>query len=261
MLKGLSFTLIRNMHLLFARRQLPDRLGVYFHHLELGAYENFKEFVGFFQTLGYSFVSVDSYSENRPKQIFVSFDDNYRSWYRALNLLAELDIKATFYTNSLPFRDVAEKATIEDYYRRLHHDGEKISLSCQEVKEISQAGHTVACHTHSHFDLSKLSFDAAIEEIKINRMLLEEIIGKPIEHFSFPFGMRHNFSVELQAWCLANGFKTVSNAIPGGLYNPFEAGNIYRTAWRLGVPLKLNVAILRVNGRLFERLTGKSPVG
>lgn len=261
MLKRLSFTLIRNMHLFLARRQLPDRLAVYFHNLESEDYEKFKEFVQFFRARGYSFVSVDSYSENRRKQIFVSFDDNYRSWHRALGLLNELDIRVTFFTNSLPFREVAEKTTIEDYYRRLNHKGERVSLSCQELKEIFHAGHTVACHTHSHFDMGKLSFDEAIQEIKINQVFLEEIIGKPIKHFSFPFGMRRNFSPELQAWCLANGFETVSNAIPGGQYSPFEAGNIYRTAWRFDVPLKLNVAILRVNGLLFEGLTGKSPVG
>ena len=253
--------MIRNVHLFFARRQLPDRLAVYFHSLEPEYYENFKEFVKFFRTQGYYFVSVDSYGETRQRQVFVSFDDNYRSWYQALGLFDELDIRVTFYTNSLPFRDIADKVTIEDYFRRLQHHGERVSLTRQELKEIFQSGHTVACHTHSHFDLGKLPFDEATEEIKKNQELLEEIIGSPIEHFSFPFGMRRNFSLTLQAWCLANGFKTVSNAIPGGQYNPFTLENIYRTAWRFDVPLEQNLAILRVNGRLFESLTGKSPVG
>ena len=60
----------------------------------------------------------------------------------------------------------------------------------------------------SHFDLGKLPFHEAIEEIKINRELLEEIIGKPIEHLFFSFRTCRTFSAELQPCCLAKDFKT-----------------------------------------------------
>jgi peptidoglycan/xylan/chitin deacetylase (PgdA/CDA1 family) len=261
MLKPLLQKILRNYHITFANKGLPERVGVYFHHLETGTHARFRDFVGYFRDRGYSFVSVDAYRDLQPKQVFISFDDNYRSWHRSLRLLDELDIRATFYANSLPFRDTAQPDVISNYFQRLEHAGEQTTLSRAELKEISDAGHKIACHTHSHFDLGSLSFEAAVEEILVNRALLEKITGVPIEHFSFPFGMRRNFSERLRTWCLSNGFSTVCNAIPGMQHSAFDPGNIYRTNWRFDLSLYENIDLLKVDGSLFERLTGKSPIG
>jgi peptidoglycan/xylan/chitin deacetylase (PgdA/CDA1 family) len=260
MLKQSLHTLIRKFHLSFAMKALPERVAVYFHHLEPEVHDKFRDFVQFFRAQDYSFVSANSYSRPQSKQLFISFDDNYRSWHRSLKLLNELDIRVTFYTNTLPFRDTATPQIINDYYLRIAHDSEKISLSRQELKEIGDAGHTIACHTHSHFNLRDLSFEDAVEEMLINKALLEKITEQSVDHFSFPFGMRRNFSEKLRAWCLSNGFKTICNAIPGMQHCPFDPANIYRTNWRFNLSLEENIDILKVDGRLFERLTGKSAV-
>jgi hypothetical protein len=39
------------------------------------------------------------------------------------------------------------------------------------------------------------------------------------------------------------------------------ADRIQRSLWRLDAPLDVNLDNLRVDGRLFERLTGRSAVG
>jgi len=261
MLKPLLQRILRNYHLTFSNKGLPNRVAVYFHHLESDTHAEFRDFVSYFSEREYSFVSADAYSHPEAKQVFVSFDDNYQSWHQSLGLLDDLNISATFYANSLPFRDTAAADVINDYFRRVEHHGEQVSLSRAELKEISDAGHCIASHSHSHFDLGSLPFQDAVEEILMNKAILEKITGKPVEHFSFPFGMRRNFSEQLSNWCLSNGFKTICNAIPGMQHSPFETNNIYRTNWRFNLSLDENIDLLKVDGSLFERLTGKSPIG
>ena len=72
--------------------------------------------------------------------------------------------------------------------------------------------------------------------------------------------MRRHFTPALRAACLEYGFKTIASGIPGHLHGP-SAGLLHRTLWDLERSLDHNLQNLRIDGRLFERLTGRSAVG
>ena len=255
---------IRFAHGLVGQRALETRIALYFHQLEAEHWDEFRACVSYFKERSYRFVTPSEFLAASPSDhcLFLSFDDNFRSWHQALGILRDLAVTATFNVNTLPFRDVAPPAEVERYLRRLRHPLSRQTLSLEELKAIHAAGHTIGCHSHSHFVLSQLPRALWDEEIASSRHCLEGILGVPVTDFSWPYGMRGHFSSELRSYCSGIGFKTLANAIPGcQSIAGRDPLNIFRTGWRFDVPLEHNLTNLRINGRLYAALTGRSVIG
>ncbi|MCG8546157.1 MAG: polysaccharide deacetylase family protein [Alphaproteobacteria bacterium] len=253
--------LIRGCHKIAACPGVPPKVALYFHELEDAQYPAFAECISYWTDQGYRFVDAwDFIARDDEKLLFVSFDDNFQSWHRALSLFESLGLQATFYMNTLPVRDDASAGDIERYYDRIHHQGERVPLSKGEIRSLAAAGHTIGCHSHSHFDLGSTPQDEAEAEILISKQILEAIVGNDVLDFSYPFGMRRNFTEGLRDFCLQNGFRTVCNAIPGRLHETPTARFLNRTPWDLGQSLDYNITNIMIDGRVFEGLTGRSAV-
>ncbi len=262
-MKQQIFSIIKSAHKIIASRPLPNHLGLYFHALESHHQEHFFEAINYFTQQGYQALSSSEYL-NAPKDqkcLFVSFDDNYRSWHTALPVLERCAIQATFYVNTLPLRDHASDDTISDYFDRINHHGERVTMSTNELKEIASQGHEIGCHSHSHFVLSALDPDRWDAEILGCKTQLEDIIKQTVTSFSYPYGMRRHFSEKLETYCFENGFQTIAAAIPGLLHTQSEKPIIHRTRWHLHNSLAENLIDLSIDGRIFEKMTGKSAIG
>lgn len=259
-----TFKLVRGMHVRLLSKPLPRKLAIYFHELERPQWPAFEECASYFQALGYVSAAPSEFAADASERrlLFVSFDDCFSNWHAALRMLAKLDISATFYANSLPFRDAASTTEIAAYLSRINYKGHDKTLSRSELREISQAGHTIGCHSHSHLPLTQVARVSWPAEIDTSKHIIEDIIGAPVTDFSYPYGMRRFFSRDLRDYCVQTGFRTIATAIPGlQTADHVDPLNIYRTRWRLDSPLQENLADLKVDGRVFERLTGRSPVG
>lgn len=252
---------IRSVHETLFSRDLPDAVAVYMHALERRHHGSFEAFVAGFRERGYRFCGPDEFVSGSGLRVYLSFDDNYRSWYEALELLASLGVAATFYVNTQPLRDVADGALVEAYFDRVDHHGDRVALSSEELEAIHAAGHTIGNHTHSHAVLTGLDHGQAVEEIERCTQALAALLDERAVHFSFPFGMRRHFDDALFRYARDAGFETVASAIPGLQFAPPEPGWIHRTLWDLDAAFEVNLATLRIDGRLFERLTGRSAVG
>ena len=195
------------------------------------------------------------------KVAWLSFDDNFKSWHSSLGTLEELGIKATFYVNSLPFRGVAGRSETTAYFDRIAHRGERLALSVDELLELAAAGHVIGAHTHTHRNLARLPEAEAKEEIGSNLDHLRQILGGPVDHFAVPFGLSRYMPRDLVPWCVENGISTITYATPGMQHAPRDALALQRTPWRFAERTDHNWEDLRVDGRAFVRLTGRSPVG
>lgn len=252
---------IRKVHIRFFSKALPERVALYFHSLEPKDYSAFRAMWNWFSGQGYRCVGPDEFAvTGSGRRLFLSFDDNYSAWFKALGLFDELKVQATFYVNTFPLRDRSHSQDIQSYFDRICHTGERVTLSSDELKQIAAAGHTIGNHTYSHHQLTSLPFSEAREEIKKGKEDLENIIGTKIEHFSYPFGMRRHFSEELRAYCKELGFRTIANAIPALQYQEVSPFEINRSIWNLEKDLDYNLKNIQIDGRLFERLTGRSAV-
>jgi FkbM family methyltransferase len=250
---------VRRFHQFVFQRVLSDRLAIYFHEVLPAHYPALRELIGYFRTTGYAFVDAAGLCESgKGKRLFISFDDNYRSWMSLAQVLEECNVTATFFVNTLPLRDVSDRASIERYFDRIKHHGERMSLSKKELAKLA-ARHRIGCHSHSHFDLTAVGRCSLESEIDRSKSILEEIVGNRIVDFAYPFGMRRHFSGRLRGYCQTRGFETISSSIPGLQYASHRPASINRTAWIFEQDLDYNLTNLRVDGRAFERLTGRSP--
>ena len=262
--RQMTFAIIRSAHKRFRMKQLPERIAIYFHALERPDQEKFRACVRYFTGHGYRIVSLAEYIDTRAcgRMLFISFDDNYRNWHEAIGLLHDLDIKATFYVNSLPFMDCSSEAARQQYFDRIAYSANPISMTRVELKELADAGHDIGCHSHSHFDLARLDRKYWDAEIQGSRRQLEDVIGRPVVHFAYPYGMRRYFTEALRDYCRSIGMQTIASGVPGYQHSPrIDPFNLHRTRWNFFRSLEHNIEDIRIDGRLFEQLTGWSAVG
>lgn len=262
--KSAVFSVIRGLHRQFMLRDLPDNVAIYFHQLDKESWGSFSDAVRYFQDVGYRSVCPHAFLDagDRQRRLFVSFDDNFADWHRALGLFDKLSVSATFYVNTLPFRDVCEPEEIRAYFSRISHDGRSPTLSREELRELADAGHVIGCHSHSHLRLSRLPRENWDREIAMSKRILEEIIGQPVTDFSYPYGMRRHFSEELRRYCVGQGFKTIATARPGLQHvEPRDPLSLHRTGWDFRRSLVANLENIQIDGRIFEAVTHRSPIG
>jgi peptidoglycan/xylan/chitin deacetylase (PgdA/CDA1 family) len=263
MVKKIIFKFIRFIHILFFKKsKYPRNIALYFHNLEVSEFHILLDIINYFKDLDYKICDPSDYGDQNDKNLFLSFDDNYHNWLGIAEILFKNNYKATFYTNTGPFQDRANVKEIKDYYNRIRYFKDNNSLTMSELKKIhSDYNQTIGAHTVFHYNLNQLPFVSASKEILENKNDLELIIGQEVKHFSYPFGMRKYFNEDLRKYCKQIGFDTVSNAIPGQLYKKHDYFDINRTMWDFKKTFNYNLDNIKINGVLFEKITGKSPVG
>ena len=78
------------------------------------------------------------------------------------------------------------KRYLEETYPNLFYH---IFLTEKEIKDLSEHGHFISCHTYSHPSLGhKYKLDFLIKEIKLAKQSLEKLIGKSNSFFCLPYG-------------------------------------------------------------------------
>lgn len=252
---------LRRLHWSLCRRPLPDRLAVYYHTLDADEQEPFAASIRWISSQGYRFVSPGEFHTAEGRVCMVSFDDNFQAWHTALPLFASLGLRAMFYTNTSVLRGESSEAEQARYCQVIKYRRPYVPLSRGEIRAMSEAGHWFGVHTHSHVELSQVSLEVAEEELTKNRAILEEITGAAITDMAFTFGFARHFSAEARELSLRLGFKTIAWATPGLLHHQSGPPEIQRTQWNFRLSVEENLKNLEVNGRLFVKLTGRSPIG
>ncbi len=67
--------------------------------------------------------------------------------------------------------------------------GKKNYMSREQIKQLADEGHTVACHTWDHHKVTE--YDDATWDIQTQKAgkLLEDVTGKKVSYFAYPFGI------------------------------------------------------------------------
>jgi len=114
------------------------------------------------------------------KYVILTFDDGYRDNYTLLMpLLEKYGFKAVIYL-------VTHKA--ENSWD-LKDEGRTFPLlSKEQVLDMSRRGIEFGAHTMNHADLTKVGVEEAWKEIIGSKKYLEELLGKPVNTFAYPYG-------------------------------------------------------------------------
>ena len=140
-----------------------------------------------------------------PKTAVVTFDDGYLDNYtNAFPILKKYGIPATIFI------------VIDRVGRRLGRDD---YMDWQQIKELSDSGLvTIGCHSMTHPNLSEiLSEEELKREICQSKLLLEGVLGKGVDLFSYPFG---GINPKARSFVMACGYRAaVGTNFPLGYPN------------------------------------------
>jgi hypothetical protein len=261
MISKYIFDSIRFAHKILFNKDLPKKVGIYFHNIRNDEVKYFVQMLDYFLEKEYVFCGPNEYLTSNKKCVFLSFDDNHKEWLEIGKLLYDRGLVGTFFCNSGVIRDITDDDKIKDYYKRIDYKGIGIPLSTDEIILLNkQYTQIIGSHSINHYNLAALSVYDAKNEIINDKLRLQDILGIEVDHFSYPFGMKRFFNSELRSYCLDIGFTTISNAIPGLLHGKISKSDISRTLWDLKNPLNHNIENLSIDGRIFTALTGKSSI-
>jgi peptidoglycan/xylan/chitin deacetylase (PgdA/CDA1 family) len=135
--------------------------------------ENLREQVAQMRAYGFDGISVGQALNRRANDapaVAITFDDGYESDLTlAAPALEEVGFRATFYlvTGFL---------------------GQTGYLSPRQARELSERGFEVGCHSMTHRYLTELDPAELRHEMVEAKQKLQEILGRPVLHFSCPGG-------------------------------------------------------------------------
>ncbi len=72
-------------------------------------------------------------------------------------------------------------------------------MSKEQIKDLANKGHEVACHTWDHHMVTKYTGNDWDIQLVKPRKTIEDITGKPVKYFAYPFGLWNKAAIpELQ---------------------------------------------------------------
>ena len=112
----------------------------------------------------------------------VTFDDGYLSVYQhAYPALVRRGLTATVYV-------VADTIGGINVWDRRAGDQKEDMMSAEQVREMSDAGFEIGSHSLTHPRLTDLDDDQLRRELVDSKHKLEDIVGKEVSSFSYPYG-------------------------------------------------------------------------
>jgi peptidoglycan/xylan/chitin deacetylase (PgdA/CDA1 family) len=124
----------------------------------------------------------------------LTFDDGFSGVYtNALPLLQRWRFAATVF---LVAETLTQAGRPIDWSSTRPSDAR--TLSRDEVLEMQQAGVTFGSHSYSHYDLTTLSEEECLKDLRLSRELLEDLLGRKVDLLAYPFG-HHNEHVRRAA--------------------------------------------------------------
>ena len=155
---------------------------------------------------GYIFISLDdvlrrlgdegkdSYPpilrRHKGKWVCLTFDDGYQDNYTlAYPLLKRLEV---------PFAVYVTTGFIDNRLPMWWYAGERLGITTESLKALDAAPLcTIGAHTVSHPKLDTLSKEQQLDEINESKNALEQLLGHPIHHFSFPHGAYNDDTLDI----------------------------------------------------------------
>jgi peptidoglycan/xylan/chitin deacetylase (PgdA/CDA1 family) len=119
-----------------------------------------------------AFAALEHGAKLPSHPIMITFDDGYRDvWANALPVLMRLHMPATAYVIT---------SRISDFDPR--------TLTWGQLHALERNGVTIGSHTVTHPDLTTLSDEQALVELRNSRRRLERHLNMPVQWFAYPAG-------------------------------------------------------------------------
>ena len=147
----------------------------------------------------YSLISLSSLNTmpSNKNLISITFDDGLSSILK--NALPELKQREIPTTIFIPAAKIGSYPKWEQKRQEIYYDDRILNRA--ELKELSDQGIEIGSHTLNHTDLRNVTSEVAREEFDLSKSYLEEITGKEVVSFSFPYGSYNDVLINLAFSC------------------------------------------------------------
>ena len=150
--------------------------------------------------------AVGTQHGNPAKQVVLTFDDGFENVRRCgLEPLR----KHGFTAIQFLVADLLGKTN--EWEQREGEAAERL-MDAAQIREWLAAGHEIGAHTCTHPHLTRLPPAQAREEIFTSRQKLEELFGRPVRHFCYPYG---DWNPAVRDLVAEAGYETAVTTEPG----------------------------------------------
>jgi len=166
-----------------------------------------------YRRLGFESVGMNTLKlESLPRRpIVLTFDDAYENFYTtAWPLLRKYGFGATLFV-------VANQIGGVNVWDASLGGREERLMDREQLLDCSGAGIEVGAHTCNHVHLQSCDTESASEEITGSKSVLEQVLGKEVDTFCYPYG---GFTAETIRLTQAAGYKAACTTDPG-MNTPF----------------------------------------
>ncbi len=141
------------------------------------------------------------------RQLVITFDDGFENILQyGLAPLAQNGFHAIQFL-------ISDRLGAEnDWEQQLAQEAPVRLMDVSQIREWLAAGHDIGAHTRTHPQLTKIPISKAREEIQGSRRQLEDLFGRPIHHFCYPYG---DWSPAVRDLVAEAGFQTACTVEPG----------------------------------------------
>lgn len=121
------------------------------------------------------------------KMSALTFDDGYADLYEhALPVLARHRLPATVFLVAATLSEGKAVDWVDDPPARALR-----TLTADQVLAMQEAGVTFGSHSRAHLDLTTLSYEDCVADLKASRETLEDVLRRPVTLLAYPRG-RHS---------------------------------------------------------------------
>ena len=176
--------------------------------------ELFKVQLAELKTAGFTSGSLAAWAGGEAsRQVVITFDDGYVNVLRhGLEPLDQAGFKA------IQFLPANLLGKCNQWDVGLGEAPEAI-MDVSQVREWLAAGHEIGSHSRTHPYLSRLSVAGARQEITDSRKQLEDLFGRSIQHFCYPYG---DWNQVVHDLVQEAGYQTACTTVPG-VNNPADS--------------------------------------
>jgi peptidoglycan/xylan/chitin deacetylase (PgdA/CDA1 family) len=201
-----------------------------------------------YRFLGLEDLLRDTSSNSRVAS--VTFDDGYAALKdHAFPILYELGIPASVFIVTA----YVGKSNLWDInvgWKRFDH------LDWTHIKEAAARGVSFYSHTHTHRDLTRLSWNELLRELTVSREIIGERLGSRVPFVSYPFGI-YNATVARAA--AEVGYEAAFTLFRNGKQNVESRYCIERTAiYRIDTPGSIRRRFEGGPGAPLEKIKGRA---
>jgi peptidoglycan/xylan/chitin deacetylase (PgdA/CDA1 family) len=133
-------------------------------------------------------VAARAVVSDRGKLLHVTFDDAYKSVWKAMPLLETLRIPVTVFACPA-YADTGRPFDVPELHSEATaHPDELRTMSWEELKALTERGVEIGSHTASHPHLTALTDRELDAEIRDTRLRFEDELHTPCRFLAYPYG-------------------------------------------------------------------------